>query len=100
MSDQLNRRDFVDRTSKLAMGAMIVPRHVLGGPGYQAPSDRLNLAIIGVGGQGTENAQEFGTEHIAAICDVDFGVVHRRVQERLTGGSAEVRITAGNRLTT
>ena len=64
----------MDRTSKIAMGAMIVPRHVLGGTGYQAPSDQLNLAIVGVGGQGTENAQEFGAEHIAAICDVDFGV--------------------------
>ena len=91
MSDKLNRRDFVDRSSKLAMGAMIVPRHVLGGPGHQAPSDMLNLAIIGVGGQGTENAQEFGTEHIAAICDVDFGVVHRRVQERMTDGDGNPR---------
>ncbi|MCY3610325.1 MAG: Gfo/Idh/MocA family oxidoreductase [Gemmatimonadetes bacterium] len=91
MSDKITRRDFVDHGSKLAMGAMIVPRHVLGGPGYQAPSDRLNIAIIGVGGQGTENAQEFGTEHIAAICDVDFGVVHRRVQERMTDGDGNPR---------
>ena len=91
MSDQLNRREFVGHTSKLAAGAMIVPRHVLGGPGYQAPSDQLNLAIIGVGGQGTENAQEFGTEHIAAICDVDFGIVNRRVQERLVDGRGNPR---------
>ena len=91
MSDKITRRTFVDHGSRLAMGAMIVPRHVLGGPGYQAPSDRLNIAIIGVGGQGTENAQEFGTEHIAAICDVDFGVVHRRVQERMTDGDGNPR---------
>ena len=91
VSDQLNRREFVGRTSALAAGAMIVPRHVLGGPGYQAPSDQLNLAIIGVGGQGTENAQEFGTEQISAICDVDFGVVYRRVQERLVDGRGNPR---------
>ena len=91
MSDQLNRREFVGRTSALAAGAMIVPRHVLGGPGYQAPSDMLNLAIVGVGGQGTENAQEFGTEQISAICDVDFGVVYRRVQERLVDGRGNPR---------
>ncbi len=91
MSDTLNRRKFVGQGSTLAMGAMIVPRHVLGGAGYRAPSDRLNIAIIGVGGQGTENAQELGTEHIAAICDVDFGVVHRRVQERLTDGDGNPR---------
>ena len=91
MSDQLNRREFVGRTSALAAGAMIVPRHVLGGPGYKAPSDMLNLAIIGVGGQGTENAQEFGDEHIAAICDVDFGIVYRRVKERLVDGRGNPR---------
>ncbi len=91
MSDQLNRREFVGRTSALAAGAMIVPRHVLGGPGYKAPSDMLNLAIIGVGGQGTENAQEFGEEHIAAICDVDFGIVYRRVKERLVDNRGNPR---------
>ena len=48
------------------------------------PSERLNIGIVGVGGQGTENALELGSEHVVAICDVDFGVVHRRVQERLT----------------
>ena len=48
------------------MGAMIVPRHVLGGPGYQAPSDTLNIAIVGAGGVGGENAQELGTENIVA----------------------------------
>ncbi len=79
----INRRDFVHRGATAAMGAMVVPRHVLGGQGYQAPSDQLNIAIIGVGGQGTEMALELGTEHIVAICDVDFGVVHRRAHERL-----------------
>ena len=53
MSDKsLSRRDFVSSTSKLALGATILPRHVLGGPGYRAPSDTLNLAIVGAGGQG------------------------------------------------
>ncbi len=80
---RVSRRGFVDRSAKAAMGAMIVPRHVLGGPGWQAPSDQFNIAIVGVGGQGTENAQELGTEQIPAICDVHFGIVHRRVQERL-----------------
>lgn len=83
MADKLSRRTFVDRGSKLAMGAMVVPRHVLGGPGRRAPSERLVVGIVGVGGQGTELALELGSEHVAAVCDVDFGVVHRRVQERL-----------------
>ncbi len=81
----ISRREFVNRGSKAALGAAIVPSRALGGPGRPAPSDRLNVAIVGVGGQGTENALEMGSERIAAICDVDFGVVHRRVQERLVG---------------
>ena len=71
------------------MGAMIVPRHVLGGPGYQAPSDTLNIAVVGVGGQGTENARELGSERVSAVCDIDFGIVDRRVVERLTDRDGE-----------
>ena len=51
-----------------AMGAMIVPRRVLGGVGHQTPSDTLNIAIVGAGGVGGENAQEFGSENIVAVC--------------------------------
>ena len=91
----VSRREFVGRSSKFAAGAaaapMIVPRHVLGGAGHTAPSDRLNIAIAGVGGQGTENAQELLSEHIAAICDVHFGMVHLRVRERMTDGDGEPR---------
>jgi predicted dehydrogenase len=79
---QTTRREFVTATGKLAMGAMIVPRRVLGGVGYQAPSDTLNIAIVGAGGMGAENAQELGTENIVAVCDVDFDLVARRAEER------------------
>ena len=89
MSKTSTRRDFLADSSKLAMGAMIVPRHVLGGPGYQAPSDTLNIAVVGVGGQGTENARELGSERVSAVCDIDFGIVDRRVVERLTDRDGE-----------
>ncbi len=47
---RLTRRNFVQGASTLALGGMIVPRHVLGGVGYQAPSDTLNIggAVRGV----------------------------------------------------
>lgn len=55
----VTRREFIADTSKLALGAVIaptiVPRHVLGGPGYQAPSDTLNVASVGIGGIGMSN---------------------------------------------
>jgi predicted dehydrogenase len=70
---------------------MIVPRHVLGGVGYQAPSDTLNVAIVGAGGMGAENAQRLGSENIVAVCDLDFDYVERKVQERLTDGDGNPR---------
>ena len=49
----------------------VVPRHVLGGPGYQAPSDTLNIAGVGVGGMGAADLKELESQNIAALCDVD-----------------------------
>ena len=87
----LTRRDFVQGTSKLALGGMIVPRHVLGGVGYQAPSDTLNIAVVGAGGMGGENAQELGGENIVAVCDVDFDYVTSKVAELPTDGDENER---------
>jgi len=89
--DDVSRRDFVSTSSKLALGGMIVPRHVLGGSGYQAPSDTLNVAIIGAGGMGGENAQELGSENIVAVCDLDHRLVARKVEERMTDGDGKPR---------
>jgi len=52
-----SRREFLKRSS-LGLAATIVPRHVLGGPGQVAPSDRVNVALVGAGGRGLENARE------------------------------------------
>lgn len=82
MSDEITRRDFVSDSSKFAMGAMIVPRRVLGGVGQQTPSDTLNVAIVGAGGMGGENAQELGSENIVAVCDIDHDLVASKVEER------------------
>src|SRR5574341_2600904 len=67
----LTRREFLG-TSALATAAFtIVPRHVLGGPGYVPPSDKLNIACIGVGGKGYSDVADVATENIVALCDVD-----------------------------
>lgn len=84
MPDDLSRRDFVSTSSRIALGGMIVPAHVLGGRGRQAPSDTLNVAIVGAGGMGAENAQELGSENIVAVCDLDFDLVEKKIEERLT----------------
>jgi predicted dehydrogenase len=51
-------------------GLTIVPRHVLGGNGFVAPSDQLTKGIIGVGGMGRGHIPYEGTR-VVAICDVD-----------------------------
>ena len=65
-----NRRRFLKITAGSLAGIMIVPRHVLGGPGFTAPSDQLTKAIIGVGGMGKNHIPYEGTR-VVAICDVD-----------------------------
>ena len=47
-----SRRDFLKKGLITAAGLYIVPRHVLGGKGYTAPSDKLIIASVGVGGKG------------------------------------------------
>tara|TARA_R110002012_G_scaffold32899_2_gene96652 strand:- start:854 stop:2368 length:1515 start_codon:yes stop_codon:yes gene_type:complete len=49
---KINRREFVGSAALASMAFTIVPRHVVGGAGYVAPSDKLNLAYIGCGTQG------------------------------------------------
>jgi predicted dehydrogenase len=82
----VTRRDFVATTGKAAFGAVIIPRFVLGGPGYQAPSDTMNVAIVGFGGMGSTNALELAkTENIVAVCDVDMAYSTRQVMQKLNG---------------
>jgi predicted dehydrogenase len=78
-----SRRDFLKSSSLAAISTVsIVPRHVLGGPGQNAPSNRLNIAAIGAGGMGAGNIGELGkTENIVALCDVD------RIQSAVTFSS-------------
>ena len=69
-----SRRSFLKTTALAAAGFMIVPRHVLGGKGFLAPSDRLIVAGVGVGGKGQSNLSNIykgGKADIAFLCDVD-----------------------------
>ncbi len=58
----VSRRGFLKSAAYTAVStatvATIVPRHVLGGPGHVAPSDRVNVAVVGVGGRGFQNVKE------------------------------------------
>ncbi|MEE4286369.1 MAG: Gfo/Idh/MocA family oxidoreductase [Mariniphaga sp.] len=73
----LSRRSFLEKTALAAAGITIVPSHVVSGLGYKAPSDKLNIAGIGVGGKGFSNLRELESENIVALCDVDWDYAKR-----------------------
>jgi len=71
------RREFLRQTAGAAVaasglaGITLLPRHVLGGPRHIAPSEKVNIAGIGVGGQGFANLDQLKDQNIVALCDVD-----------------------------
>lgn len=69
-----SRRSFLKQGTAATAGILIVPRFVLGGKGYTAPSDQLVIAGVGVGGKGESDIAMFaktGKARIAYLCDVD-----------------------------
>ena len=75
MTSLPSRRTFLQSAAAAAAGVTIVPRHVLGGTGYQAPSDTFNVAGVGVGGMGRSNLTALASQNIVALCDVDARVL-------------------------
>lgn len=69
----ISRRSFLQRGSAAAAALTIAPSSILGkSHGYTAPSDKLNIAAIGIGGMGNSNLKHMDTENIVALCDVDW----------------------------
>ena len=72
----LNRRQFLGRTAAAVTGFSLLPRHVLGGPKFVAPSDKVNIAIVGCGGQGRTNMealfQQADAQIIAVADPIEF----------------------------
>ncbi len=73
----ITRREFIGQTSATALSLMIVPRHVLGGRNFQAPSDTLNIGCVGVWGKGASDIVSVSTENIVGLCDADDEMMAR-----------------------
>ena len=74
-SRKLTRRKFVQGASLSAAGFVIVPRHVLGGPGFVAPSDQVTVGIVGAGGKGRQNTEELlklDDVRVVAVADPSY----------------------------
>ncbi|WP_270090004.1 Gfo/Idh/MocA family protein [Sphingobacterium sp. SYP-B4668] len=79
---ELSRRKFIKNAGALAAGFTIVQSHVLGKAlGHVAPSDKLNIAGVGVGGMGRRNLANMKTENIVALCDVDWRYANKTFQD-------------------
>jgi predicted dehydrogenase len=74
--ETITRGDFIKKTALATAGFYIVPRFVLGGKGFIAPSDKLYIAAVGTGGEAENDIHHFATApkknaEIAFLCDVD-----------------------------
>jgi len=63
-----SRRQFLKSTAVVGAGLTIVPSHVLGA---DAPSNKLNIAVIGTGGRARAHFGSIRNENIVALCDVN-----------------------------
>ena len=86
----VSRRQFITRAAGVGAAVTIVPRHVLG-RGFQAPSDLVNVAVVGVAGMGASNTRAVMSQNVVAFCDVDMALLDARIarwgQEGAPGGA-------------
>ena len=84
----LSRRSFIGTVGVAATAFTIIPRHVLGGNGYTSPSDMVNVAGIGVGGQGGGD--------IRGICDPDVPEVRKQNPASTTPSAPRAPVRLAN----
>ncbi|MDD4921243.1 MAG: Gfo/Idh/MocA family oxidoreductase [Bacteroidales bacterium] len=73
MPAQMSRRNFLKAGSLAAVGLTVVPSTVLGKKfGHTAPSDKLNIVGVGVGGRGFSVLKGMESQNIIGLCDVDW----------------------------
>lgn len=71
-ADTDTRRKFIKSAAVAATGFTIIPRHVLGGPGFVAPSEKVNVALVGAGGMGMSNLKQlYALDDVQVISVVD-----------------------------
>ncbi len=68
----MKRRKFIRNISSCAGALTIVPSIAVSGLGHTAPSDKLNIAGIGIGGKGKVNIRNMVEQNIVALCDCDY----------------------------
>ncbi len=73
ISKTISRRGFIGTSAVAVAGLTIIPRQAVSGLGHIAPSDKLNIAGVGIASMGRVNLENVAkTENIVALCDVDW----------------------------
>src|SRR5436189_180599 len=75
-AENISRRRFLAATGAVT-AFMALPRHVALGAGESSPNNKLNIAGVGIGGQGASDLNDVSTENIVALCDVDWDYAAR-----------------------
>ncbi len=73
----MSRRSFVSKSLAATAGFSIVPSFAIAGLGHKAPSDKLNIVGVGIGGMGYSNLKKMESENIIGLCDVDWKYADR-----------------------
>lgn len=81
MEKDNTRRSFVKKSVAAGVGFTIVPSYTISGLGHKAPSDKLNIVGIGVGGKGYNNLMAMNSENIIGLCDIDWNYSQRCFNE-------------------
>jgi len=68
----MSRLSFLKQSAAMATGFTVLPSYVVSGLGHKAPSDKLNIAGVGIGGVGRRNLHHMRDENIVALSDVDW----------------------------
>ncbi|HEC43764.1 MAG TPA: Gfo/Idh/MocA family oxidoreductase [Bacteroides sp.] len=71
-SSKVSRRSFIATSAAATAGFTVLPSNVIAGLGHKAPSDKLNIAGVGIGGRGGGVIKKVRSENIVALCDVDW----------------------------
>src|ERR1700744_5382654 len=84
--NSISRKDFIKKAAIATAGFYIVPRYVLGGPGYTAPSDKLYIAAVGCSGEAENDIHHYAkapkkNAEIAFLCAVDDRGAAPRIQQ-------------------
>lgn len=77
---RITRRQAIKSAAAFA-AVSVVPRYVLGGAGQVPPSERLNIAGVGLGGMGSGDIRAVTSENVVALCDVDQSALARNARD-------------------